>query len=51
MAVLIVVALGTAGVIVALGRFWRRGGPPAKFGAVSHQWLAEHRGSEQDARR
>ena len=48
----VVIALGIAVAVVALATSWRRGGHPADFGTVSHQWIAEHRlGSGQDSRR
>ena len=51
-AVWIAIGLGIAGAIAALVTSWRRGGHPVDLGAVSHQWIAEHRmGSGQDSRR
>jgi hypothetical protein len=38
-----VVALGVAGAIVGLVVKWIRGDRRADLGAVSHQWIAEHR--------
>jgi|RhiMetdeSRZDD1v2_1073273.scaffolds.fasta_scaffold1874879_2 preprotein translocase subunit SecG len=41
-----------AAAIVALVMSWSRGGNTADMGAVSGQWIAEHRlGSGQDSRR
>jgi len=48
----VVVALGIAAAVVALVTALRRGDHLADLGAVSHQWIAEHRiGSGQDSRR
>lgn len=48
----LVVAVGIAAGVIALVSSWRRGDQPADLGAVSHQWIAEHRlGSGQDSRR
>ena len=48
----VVIGLGLGGAVVALVVSWRRGGQPEDLGAVSHQWIAEHRlGSNQDSRR
>jgi hypothetical protein len=50
-AVWVVVGLGVAGAIVALVA-WRRSDHAADLGAVSHQWIAEHRmGTGEDSRR
>jgi hypothetical protein len=49
---MVIVFLAVAGAIVALASFWRRGAHAADLGAVSHQWIAEHRlGSGEDSRR
>jgi hypothetical protein len=38
--------------VVALVTSWRRGDRQTDLGAVSHQWIAEHRlNPEQDSRR
>ncbi len=51
-AVWVVIGLAVAGAVLALVSSWRRGDRPADLGAVSHQWIAEHRlGSGQDSRR
>jgi hypothetical protein len=51
-AVWVVIALGVVGAVVALVASWRRGEQPADLGAVSHQWISEHRlGSNEDSRR
>jgi hypothetical protein len=48
----LLIGLGIAGAFVAVVASWRRGDRPADLGAVSHQWIAEHRfGSGQDSRR
>jgi hypothetical protein len=48
----VVVGVGLAGAAVALVKSWRRNDHPVDLGAVSHQWIAEHRlGSGQDSRR
>lgn len=48
----VVFALGIAGAVVALVTSLRRGDRLGDLGAVSHQWIAEHRsGPEQDSRR
>jgi hypothetical protein len=48
----VVVVLGTVAALVALVTSWRRGDHLADLGAVSHQWIAEHRiGLGQDSRR
>jgi hypothetical protein len=47
-----IVALGIAGAVIALFSAWRRGNAPQNLGAVSDQWISEHRlGSTQDSRR
>ena len=49
---IVILGLGLAGGIAALATSWRRGDRTADMGAVSHQWIAEHRlGSGQDSRR
>jgi hypothetical protein len=48
----IAVALAIAAALVACAAFWRSGDLTSDLGAVSHQWLAEHRlGSGHDSRR
>ena len=48
----VVIGLFIVGALAALATSWRRGDQPADLGAVSHQWIAEHRfGSGQDSRR
>ncbi len=48
----IVIGLGVVGAVVALVASWRGGDRSADLGAVSNQWIAEHRlGSGQDWRR
>lgn len=48
----IVVGLGIVGAAIALITAWQRGGPQADLGAVSSQWISEHRlGHDQDSRR
>jgi hypothetical protein len=48
----VVVGLAVVGAVVALVRALTRGDQPADLGAVSQQWIAEHRlGSGQDSRR
>jgi hypothetical protein len=48
----LVVGLGVAGAIVALVTALRRGEHATDLGAVSSQWIAEHRfGSGQDSSR
>ena len=51
-AVFIVAGLAVIGIIAALSTSWRRGDRSADMGAVSHQWIAEHRfGPGEDVRR
>jgi hypothetical protein len=51
-AVWIVMGLGFAGAAVAAFTSWRRGGSDVELGAVSHQWISEHRlGHGQDSPR
>jgi hypothetical protein len=48
----VVIALALAGAIIALVASYRRGEHAADLGAVSHQWIAEHRlGPGEDSRR
>ena len=47
----VVISLGLAGAAVALVTSWRRGEQAPDLGAVSHQWVAEHRMGSQDSRR
>ena len=50
--VLVITGVGIAAAVVALLASWSRGGKPSDLGAVSNQWIAEHRlGSGQDSRR
>jgi len=50
--VLVITGVGIAAAVVALVTSWSRGGDAADLGAVSNQWIAEHRlGSGQDSRR
>lgn len=39
----IAVALAVAGALVLLATSWYRNDPESDLGAVSHQWIAEHR--------
>jgi hypothetical protein len=53
-AIWIVVGLALVGGIVALVNLWQRGGATADMGAVSTQWISEHRlghGQNNDSRR
>jgi hypothetical protein len=48
----VVVAFGMAGVVIAIVTAWRRSNAPESLGAVSDQWISEHRlGATQDSRR
>jgi hypothetical protein len=48
----ILVGLALAGVVLAIVTAWRRSDRLADLGAVSHQWIAEHRAaSGPDSRR
>lgn len=48
----VVVGLAIAAAVVALVTSWRRSDRPSDLGAVSHQWISEHRlGSEPDSHR
>jgi hypothetical protein len=48
----IVVAFSMAGIAIALVTSWRRSNTPESLGAVSDQWISEHRlGATQDSRR
>ena len=48
----VVIGLCVAGAVVALVASWRRGDHAKDLGAVSDQWISEHRlGSGQDSRR
>lgn len=50
--VLVIAGVGIAAALVALVTSWSRGGSAPDLGAVSNQWIAEHRlGSGQDSRR
>ncbi|MBZ5559426.1 MAG: hypothetical protein LAO77_19315 [Acidobacteriia bacterium] len=45
-------ALGVVGAVLAIAAAWRRSNAPQNLGAVSDQWISEHRlGSTQDSRR
>jgi hypothetical protein len=47
----VVMGLSVAGALVAAFASWRRGAD-VDLGAVSHQWISEHRlGQAEDARR
>jgi hypothetical protein len=49
---LVIAGVALAAAIVALVMSWSRGGSTTDLGAVSSQWIAEHRlGSGQDSRR
>jgi hypothetical protein len=51
-AAVIVAGLVITAAIIAFIMSWRRTDLRSDLGAVSHQWISEHRlGSEQDARR
>jgi hypothetical protein len=39
----IVIGLGVVGALIALATSWKRRDRLADLGAVSHQWMAEHR--------
>jgi hypothetical protein len=50
----IIVGLAVVGGIIALISAWHRGGQSADMGAVSSQWISEHRlghGQNNDSRR
>jgi hypothetical protein len=48
----IIIGLGIVGAAVALISSWKSGGGQADLGAVSSQWISEHRlGHDQDSRR
>jgi hypothetical protein len=48
----VALALGIVGVVFVLVTSFRRRTHPTDLGAVSHQWIAEHRAaSGQDSRR
>ena len=48
----VLIGLGIALAVVARITLWRRDDRAKDLGAVSHQWIAEHRqGSGQDSRR
>jgi len=47
----VIVGVAVAGAVIAFVTSWRRGGRAADLGAVSDQWIAEHRlGSGPDSR-
>lgn len=49
---LVITGVGIAAAVVAVVTSWSRGGHTTDLGAVSNQWIAEHRlGSGQDSRR
>lgn len=51
-AIWVVVGIVVAGAIVALISLWQRGDQGADMGAVSNQWISEHRlGQNNDSRR
>lgn len=48
----VVIAVGVVGAIVLLVTSWYRSDHDPDLGAVSHQWIAEHRhGQGHDSRR
>ena len=47
----LVAGLGLAVVIVAVVTAWQRGSQRTDMGAVSSQWIAEHRMGSDDSRR
>jgi uncharacterized membrane protein len=47
----VLVGLGLLVAVVALITSWRRGSDASDMGAVSHQWLMEHRLGPGDSRR
>jgi hypothetical protein len=48
----IVMGLSVAGAVVAVLTSWRRGAGDVDLGAVSHQWISEHRlGHGEDSSR
>ncbi len=48
----VVVAFSIAGVVIAIVAALRRSNAPESLGAVSDQWISEHRlGATQDSRR
>ena len=50
-AIWLVVGLGLAAGIVGLVSAWQRGDQRRDMGAVSSQWIAEHRMGSDDSRR
>lgn len=49
--IVVLMGLAVVAVVIGLAVSWRRG-DAADLGAVSHQWIAEHRmGSGEDSRR
>jgi len=50
-AIWIAIGVGLAACIVVLVTLWQRGGQRADMGAVSSQWIAEHRMGSDDSRR
>jgi hypothetical protein len=48
----LIVGVAVAGALAVLVMSWRRGDRSTDLGAVSHQWIAEHRlSSGEDSRR
>jgi hypothetical protein len=47
----VVIGLGLVVAVAALLASWRRGSDAADMGAVSHQWLIEHRHGPGESRR
>ena len=47
----VLIALAVVAAVAALITSWRRGSHAADMGAVSHQWLMEHRLGPGDSRR
>jgi len=47
----VLIGLGLVAAVAALITSWRRGSTDADMGAVSHQWLMEHRLGPGDSRR
>jgi hypothetical protein len=47
----VLIGLGLVAAVAALITSWRRSSTDADMGAVSHQWLMEHRLGPGDSRR
>jgi hypothetical protein len=47
----VALALVILAALLALVSSWRRRTNPTDLGAVSHQWIAEHRAASGDSRR